>query len=69
MTDLTKIDWSKMPEGATHYGIHGCDDLVFIKMDGLAHFVFKDENWSLSPFNHHDWIKPVPPVRTVYVKD
>jgi hypothetical protein len=68
VSEMKEIDWSKMPEGATHYGIHGCDNLIFIKKDRLVHLVFRDGNWSLSPFNHHDWIEPIPALCTEYVK-
>lgn len=49
-----------IPEGATHHGIHGCDTDCYFKKDGDKFLLWRHENWSISPFAHHNWVKPIP---------
>jgi hypothetical protein len=48
-----------IPEGATHYGIYGCDTDVYFKEDNGVFLQWHHENWSLSKFAHHKWVKPI----------
>ena len=48
-----------IPEGATHHGVYGCDTDCYFKKDGETYLLWKDENWSLSHFDHHGWVKPI----------
>ncbi|AUR94705.1 hypothetical protein NVP1197A_67 [Vibrio phage 1.197.A._10N.286.54.F2] len=49
-----------IPEGATHYGIYGCDTEVYFKKDNGVFLQWQHENWNLSSFAHHKWVKPIP---------
>lgn len=67
--NVKEIDFSKAPEGATHYGVYGCDKLVFFKVDNGVYLYYLDDHWSLSSWSHHDWLTQIPRMRTEYVKD
>lgn len=48
-----------IPEGATHHGIYGCDTDVYFKEDDGVFLEWKHDNWSISSFSHHKWVKPI----------
>lgn len=48
-----------IPEGATHHGVYGCDTIVYFKGDDGVFLGWKHDNWSLSSFPHHKWVKPI----------
>ena len=54
-----KSEKHNIPEGATHHGVYGCDTDCYFKKDGETYLLWKDENWSLSHFDHHRWVKPI----------
>lgn len=54
------VDLSDAPSGATHYGIHGCNELLFFKYDKGVYLMWKNENWSLSGYVHHEWLNAIP---------
>ncbi len=54
-----KSEKHSIPEGATHHGVYGCDTDCYFKKDGETYLLWKDENWSLSHFDHHRWVKPI----------
>lgn len=70
MTELTKIDWNKMPEGAEY--VYPLSDGIFYKKEYGIIMIWSsmDGRWLESVdkyyFNHS--VK-IPPLRTVYVKD
>lgn len=58
--DNEAVDLCSAPSGATHYGIHGCDELLFFKCDNDIYLMWKGEDWSLSSYAHHEWLKKLP---------
>lgn len=52
------IDFSKSPEGATHYGLDSHSVSYFLKINS-RYFYDNDGLWIDSPYHHHDWLKPI----------
>jgi len=52
------IDFSKGPEGATHYGLDSHSVIYFLKIND-RYFYDNGSKWIDSPYCHHDWLKPI----------